>query len=188
MLFDQGIFSVLTSGSAIGVGWKLAFYTGGTATPITTYNARTGGSANSNPVIAGAGGRFGQIWIEDSQTIKWVMTNENGDGTGLPTVDNFLLSSAPASFDTDLSTFLADASAAPLPIALGGTGQTSAANILVAIAALPLAGGTVTGNIIRSAKGTHPYYNSASMTGGQIYVQASGADPTSNPGDIVLEY
>jgi hypothetical protein len=103
-------------------------------------------------------------------------------------VDDVVLSSAPASFDTDLTAFLADASAAPLPIALGGTGTTSAANILVAIAALPLAGGTVTGNIIRNAKGVHPYYNNSSMTGGQIYVQASGTDPTTNPGDIVLEY
>lgn len=188
MLFDTGIFSVLTSGSAIGVGYKLAFYTGGTTTPITTYNARTAGSANTNPLIADAGGRFDEIWIEDGQTIKWVLANATGDTTGLPSVDNFLIAAAPPDTDPDLDDFLTDASSDPLPVALGGTGSTSAANAAAALGILPLAGGTMSGNITRSGKGIHPYFNAAAMTGGQIYIQAIGADPTSNPGDAVYEY
>jgi hypothetical protein len=77
VLFDIGIFNAITSGTALGVGWKLHFYTGGTTTPITTYNARSGGSANANPVVADANGRFGAIWIPDSQTIKWILADEN---------------------------------------------------------------------------------------------------------------
>lgn len=76
----------------------------------------------------------------------------------------------------------------PISIANGGTGSTTAAAALAALGALPAAGGTVSGNITRSSKGIHPYFASTSMTGGTIYVQASGSDPTANPGDIVLEY
>lgn len=55
-------------------------------------------------------------------------------------------------------------------------------------AALPLAGGIVTGNILRSGAGVHVYHADAAMTGGRIYVTAAGAaDPTSQPGDIWLE-
>jgi hypothetical protein len=190
-LFDIGIFSVLTSGAALGVGWKLGFYVGGTATPITTYNARTGGSANSNPLIADGSARFDDIWIEDDQTIKWVLSD--ADDVVKATVDDVLWGDtggggAPPAFDTDLTDFLSDASVNPLPVALGGTGATSAANARTNLATLGTAGGTMTGNITRNAKGVHPYFNAAAMTGGQIYIQAAGADPTSNPGDIVFEY
>lgn len=172
----------------MGVGWKLHFYTGGSTTPITTYNARTAGSANTNPVVSDASGRFDEIWIEESQTIKWVLADENDNSAGLPTVDNYLISPVPVANDTDLTSFLADASSNPLPVALGGTGSTSAANAASALAVLPLAGGTMTGNIVRSGKGIHPYFDNASMTGGKIYIQAAGADPTANPGDVVYEY
>ncbi len=75
-----------------------------------------------------------------------------------------------------------------LAVANGGTGGTTLAGLLTAIAALPLAGGTVTGNIVRSAKGIHPYFNDAAMTSGKIFIQAIGADPTEAAGDIVFEY
>jgi len=56
-------------------------------------------------------------------------------------------------------------------------------------AALPLSGGTVTGNIIRSGKGVHAYFADPAMTGGRIFITAVGAaDPTSLPGDIWLTY
>lgn len=46
----------------------------------------------------------------------------------------------------------------------------------------------VSANLTRESKGVHPYFNSALMTGGRIFVQATGADPTSLPGDIVFEW
>lgn len=183
-LFDTGIFSVLSSGSALGAGWKLNLYTSGTSTRITTYNARTGGSANANPVVADANGRFDEIWIEDNQTIKWVLTDA-ADVVKV-TVDSYLIPAAPATAAAALTNFLAGS--APLPIANGGTNATSEANARTNLAVLALAGGTVTGDIVRSGKGIHLFYNNASMTGAEIFVQAAGADPTTNPGDIVFEY
>lgn len=187
-LFDIGIFSVLSSGAAIGVGWKLNFYTGGTTNRITTYNARTAGSANANPIVADASGRFDEIWIEEGQTIKWVLTDENDSSAGLPTVDNFLISSAPATVDAGLVTFLAGSAA--LPIANGGTASTSAVNALTALGALPAAGGTVTGNIVRSGKGCHVYFSDAAMTTPKIFITASAtADPRAGvPGEMWLKY
>lgn len=75
-----------------------------------------------------------------------------------------------------------------LAIANGGTGSSSAAAALTALGALPTAGGTMTDDIVRSGKGVYPFFNAAAMTGGEIFIQAVGADPTSNPGDLVFEY
>jgi hypothetical protein len=187
-LFDIGLFNVLSEAGALGAGWKLFFYTGGTATPITTYNAS--GSPNSNPVIADADGRFGEIVIDDNQTIKWVLTDETGlpDQPGVVqlTRDNIAIDSSPPSIAAALYNFLAGAET--LQVANGGTGASTAATAAVNLAVLPTGGGTMTGNIIRSGKGVHPYFNAAGMTGGKIYIQAAGADPTANPGDIVFEY
>lgn len=47
---------------------------------------------------------------------------------------------------------------------------------------------TVSGNITRETKGVHAYFNDPLMTGGRIFMQAAGADPTSLPGDIVFEW
>lgn len=55
-------------------------------------------------------------------------------------------------------------------------------------AALPLAGGTVTGDITRQGAGIHPYFNDPAMTGARIFITAAGAaDPTSERGDIWLQ-
>jgi len=54
---------------------------------------------------------------------------------------------------------------------------------------LPLAGGSVTGNILRSGGGVHPYWANSAMTGGRIYITPEGdPDPTSQPGDIWFTY
>lgn len=79
-------------------------------------------------------------------------------------------------------------SGADLAIANGGTGASTASAAAAALGVLELTGGTVTGDITRSGKGIHPFFNNASMTGGEIFIQAVGADPTANPGDIVFEY
>lgn len=178
---------MLSLAGAIGVGWKLHFYTGGTTTPITTYNARTGGSANANPLIADASGRFAKAWINDGQTIKWVLADEN-DAPKV-TVDDFLIdqASAAATIDASLTTFLAGGA---LPIANGGTAATSAANARTNLAVLALAGGTVTGNVIRSGKGAHVYFSDAAMVNPTIFLTAAAAaDPRGGlPGQIWLKY
>lgn len=56
-------------------------------------------------------------------------------------------------------------------------------------AALPLTGGNVTGNIVRTGAGTHLYHSSSAMTSGRVFLTAVGAaDPTSQPGDIWLAW
>lgn len=55
---------------------------------------------------------------------------------------------------------------------------------------LPLSGGTVTGNIIRSSAGAHMYHASSSQASGRVYTLASGASLPSSPanGDVVFFY
>jgi hypothetical protein len=185
-LFDPGIYTIITGGGAIGVGWQLAFYTAGTATPITTYNAPSGGSANANPVDSDGNGRFPQIWIDQGQSVKWVMLDDSG--TPKVTVDNVLIAAAPPTIDSSLDSFL-DAEAA-LPVANGGTGAVTGANACVNLGAVQKAGDTVTGNLVRSGKGCHAYFNDAAMTAPIIYITASASsDPRSgNPGEIWLKY
>ena len=66
-LYDTGIFSVNSSAGAIGVGYKLYFYTTGTSTPKNTYPTRAdaiaGTNANPNPMVAAADGRWNPIWL-----------------------------------------------------------------------------------------------------------------------------
>lgn len=53
---------------------------------------------------------------------------------------------------------------------------------------LPLAGGAVTGAILRQGAGAHPYMADAAYAAARIFVTANGApDPTSQNGDIWLE-
>ena len=80
ILYDSGLFSVLDTDSSIGVGWKAWFYDEGTTTPKATYpteaDAVATTNANANPVVAGADGRFGAIWLTDPD-YKVVLTDEN---------------------------------------------------------------------------------------------------------------
>lgn len=185
-LFDDGIYSVIANSGSAGVGWQLAFYIAATTTPITTYNAGDAGSANPNPLIADANGRFGPIWIDENQAVKWVLSDANGAPQA--TLDDVGIETTPTAPDASLTNFLANL--APLAIANGGTNATSAANALAQLGALPAAGGTVSGNITRTAKGAHTYFNDAAMTTPQIFITASGAtDPRSGlPGQIWLKY
>jgi hypothetical protein len=52
---------------------------------------------------------------------------------------------------------------------------------------LPLAGGTMTGNIVRSGAGTHIYWFDPLLTSGRAYqIDEGDPDPSSLPGDIVF--
>lgn len=82
----------------------------------------------------------------------------------------------------------------PISIANGGTGQDTAAEALTALGGFPAAGGAITGDssidgkLTRVGYGVHPHFASTSITGARFFIQASGADPTANPGDCVFEY
>lgn len=185
-LFDPAIFSLLGASGAIGVGYQLAFYTAGTTTQITTWNAATAGSANTNPVIADGNGRIPPIWIDQGQTIKYVLQDNNG--VTLITADQVPVAAIPAAPDASLTGFLANSN--PLPIANGGTNATTAASALNNLGALPLAGGTVTANIVRSTKGPHAFFHDAGITTPEIFIAPTGgADPRGGlPGQCWLRY
>jgi hypothetical protein len=57
------------------------------------------------------------------------------------------------------------------------------------VSSLPLTGGTVSGNILRSGAGPHLYHTNGAFGSGRVYVTANTAsDPTSAAGDIWIKY
>lgn len=59
------------------------------------------------------------------------------------------------------------------------------ADALAALGALSVAGGEVTGNIVRHSAGPHLYHTNAAFGSGRLFYTAAGAsDPTSLAGDI----
>ncbi len=183
-LFDLGIYSVIDETSAIGVGWLLGFYEAGTTTETDTYTLPVGGVANSNPVEADADGRFPQIW-RDPGDYKFVLYD--ADGVPVKTVDDDTVPDAPPTFDPALDDFLAGDE--PLPIANGGTGQATAANAIVALGGLPLAGGAMTSQITQATKGAYLYNGTAGMANGAVILGAAAdPDPTSLAGQWWAKY
>lgn len=52
-------------------------------------------------------------------------------------------------------------------------------------AALPKAGGEVTGTILRDGQGAHVNWSDENMPNGRMHLAPStGSDPTANPGDV----
>lgn len=63
------------------------------------------------------------------------------------------------------------------------------AALQTAVGYAPFTGGLVTSNITRQGAGVHTYWSDSAMTGGRIFITASGAaDPTSQPGDIWFQF
>ncbi len=101
---------------------------------------------------------------------------KDSGGSTLHTLDGYIASAAPPTFDPDLTDFLAGSD--PLPIANGGTASESAVDALTALGAAPLAGATFTGAIGQTAKGPYLYLSAGGLVGGIMFVTASGAtDP-----------
>jgi hypothetical protein len=185
ILFDTGIFSVIDEASAIGIGWQLSFYTANTTTRIITYTTAAGSTQNTNPVLSDAEGRFPETWIEDGQSIKWALADD--DGTIITTIDDYLIAASPPSFDPALDDFLAGD--APLPLANGGTASTSAVNALAALGAMGLVGGTFTGQIKQTSAGAYLYNGAAGQVQGGVFVTIdSDPDPTTLAGQWWARY
>ena len=102
------------------VGGKLYSYAAGTTTPLATYTNYGGSTPNSNPVILDSRGEA-SVWLSAS-SYKLKLT----DATGVEiwTVDNVV--GFPAISASDIT--------GVLPITKGGTGQTTAAAALNALA------------------------------------------------------
>ena len=185
MLFDTGIFSVIGLDSQIEAGWSLGWFVAGTTTEVDTFTDATLDTENANPVPAGASGRFPQMWL-DVGSYKYILYDP--DGVGKVTVDEYEVAADSPTIASALNSFLAGSSA--LAIANGGTGSTTAANAISALGGLALAGGTMTGNVVRSTKGPHVYFNATGITTPEIFITASAAsDPRGGlPGQIWVKY
>lgn len=189
VLFDTGIFSVIDEASAIGVGWQLSFYTANTTTRIVTYTTPDGSTENTNPVLSDAEGRFPAIWIEQGQSIKWTLADADGAIIPIGPFDNYPIPASPPDIDAGLYDFLAGDEA--LPIASGGTGETSAVNAIAALGGLPLSGGELTGQITQDTAGAYLYNADSGMAQGAVFlIQDGDPDPAgwTQPGQWLLKW
>lgn len=186
-LFTINLASIIGTDSALSVGAKLYFYEEDGVTEATTYTTTDGSVENANPMLTQSDGRFAQqAWLEPGAYV-YVLTAPGGSPASPLFTGEFLATNTPESFDPALDDFLQGDE--PLPIAQGGTASTSAVNALTALGALPAAGGTVTGNIVRSTKGVHLFWETAAMNNGGVFLTVdSDPDPTDAAGEIWMKY
>jgi hypothetical protein len=67
---------VFTDEGLVGAGYKLYFYETGTTTPKDSYSDDALTIANSNPVVADANGRFGDIFLTTANEYKCVLNTD----------------------------------------------------------------------------------------------------------------
>jgi hypothetical protein len=91
--------------------------------------------------------------------------------------------------DTDLSAIAALATTVFGRSLLTAANATAARSMLSIVDSLPKAGGTMTGNILRSGAGPHLYHTDGGLVSGRVFTTVNtAADPTSANGDIWLKY
>jgi hypothetical protein len=186
-LFDNQLLSILVD-SAIEPGALLWWYISGTATPAVTYTTEDLDplSENTNPVVADGQGRFPAIWL-DTGVYKYILTEAGGNpASPIKTVPVWNADAEPPTVDPTLSDFLAGTD--PLPIANGGTGDNNAPDALANLGALPLAGGTVTGSILRGAAPYIFFATSGALPGSLILTPTGDPDPTSVAWQLWAKY
>lgn len=79
-LIDAGLFSLVSTSSALGVGYTLTFYVVNTTTLTNTYpteaDATAGTNPNANPLTIGYDGRLPPIWV--TAQVKCVLKDAVG--------------------------------------------------------------------------------------------------------------
>jgi len=93
-------------------GGKIYSYAAGTTTPINTYTAVDGTTANSNPIILDSGGRLPQdMWLTEGQKYKFVLTDSTdvqiGEYDDIPGINDLSTGTVPWASITGTPTTLA---------------------------------------------------------------------------------
>lgn len=157
----------------------------GTANFAGTVNANGGNFAlvsnNTAYIWTDSGGSHPELICQSDNNMVFYGTNPDGSAR---TIFSVLMRDSAGTFMFSIPI------AGPTPA--GGDNSTKFATTAFVVTALgqflPLAGGTVTGNIGRSGAGPHLYHVTAAFGSGRVFVTAAGAsDPTSAAGDLWFE-
>lgn len=91
--------------------------------------------------------------------------------------------------DADLTAIAALATTAFGRSILTAATAAAARALLGVVNGLPLAGGTVTGNILRGGAGPHLYHKDGALVSGRVFLTSNAVgDPTSQNGDLWFKY
>jgi hypothetical protein len=80
-LFDPSLIPALSVNAEVLSGAKLEVFLAGTTTPSSSWTAATGGSTNTNPVVADSAGRFGPIFLDVDVNYRIRVKNASGSDT-----------------------------------------------------------------------------------------------------------
>lgn len=100
----------------------------------------------------------------------------------VPSVNSDAATYQPA--DSDLTAIAQQGTTAYGRALLQLADQTALQAAVGTSASLPLAGGTMTGNVGRQGAGTHLYHVNSAYTSGRIFGPEYTTDPTTQPGDV----
>jgi hypothetical protein len=115
----------------------------------------------------------------------WSLTVKTADGALVSYLGSTAESAIAYQPLDDTLTDITEVGATTYGLGLLTLANTAALKAATGIAdALPLTGGSISGNITRLGAGAHTYWSDATMTSGREFLtSAAGADPTSLPGD-----
>lgn len=162
--------------SPIAVYWDSAL------TQVAAQPLRTRGGAIVNDsgspalVFIGEADYSMRVRDADGDLVSYIASGSDAGGTSYQPLDSDLTAIAALSTTIFGRSLLTAASAAGLRTMAG------------IVDSLPKAGGTVTGNIVRSGAGPHLYHMSGFASGRVFVTVDTSADPTSQDGDIWLKY
>jgi len=113
--------------SAVLNGAKIYFYLTGTTTPTDTYQASSGGSAHTNPVVADSAGLFAPIYINDAILTRAVLKTSGGSTIqDIDPINPAIAVTADSITDTELATGAAAANLGYTPANIAGDTFTGA--------------------------------------------------------------